>query len=100
MQKKECVYHGLNPVILTLTCWVCGTNPSTLVRKASGLTTLVSRDLQELSINPSEAGQGLTHGLQTKTFVYVTEISISLPNNKRQHRTLHFPKDVLPYALC
>ena len=27
-------------------------------------------------------------------------ISILLPNNQRQHRTLHFPKDVLPYALC
>ena len=85
---------------------MCGTNPSTLERKASGLTTLVSRALNdqglsiELAINPSEAGQGLTHGLQTKTCVYVTEISISLPNNKRQHRTLHFPKDVLPYALC
>ena len=28
------------------------------------------------------------------------EISILLPNNQRQHLTLHFPKDVLPYALC
>ena len=23
-----------------------------------------------------------------------------LPNNRRQHRTLHIQKDVLPYALC
>ena len=23
-----------------------------------------------------------------------------LPNNQRQRRTLHFQKDVLPYALC
>jgi len=23
-----------------------------------------------------------------------------LPNNQRQHRTLHIQKDVLPYALC
>jgi hypothetical protein len=28
------------------------------------------------------------------------EIGISLPNNQRQHRTLHIQKDVLPYALC
>ena len=27
------------------------------------------------------------------------EISILLPNNQRQHRTLHDQKDVLPYAL-
>jgi len=28
------------------------------------------------------------------------EIGILLPNNQRQHRTLHLQKDVLPYALC
>jgi len=28
------------------------------------------------------------------------EIGILLPNNQRQHRTLHTQKDVLPYALC
>ena len=28
------------------------------------------------------------------------EIGISLPNNQRQHRTLHIQKDVLPCALC
>ena len=28
------------------------------------------------------------------------EIDIILPNNQRQHRTLHIQKDVLPYALC
>ena len=27
------------------------------------------------------------------------EIGILLPNNQRQHRTLHIQKDVLPYAL-
>jgi len=27
-------------------------------------------------------------------------IVILLPNNQRQHRTLHTQKDVLPYALC
>ena len=27
-------------------------------------------------------------------------IGISLPNNQRQHRTLHIQEDVLPYALC
>jgi len=30
----------------------------------------------------------------------VREIGILLPNNQRQHRTLHIQKDVLPYALC
>ena len=28
------------------------------------------------------------------------EIDILLPNNQRQHRTLHIQKDELPYALC
>ena len=28
------------------------------------------------------------------------EIGILLPNNQRQHRTLHIQKDVLSYALC
>jgi len=28
------------------------------------------------------------------------KIGILLPNNQRQHRTLHIQKDVLPYALC
>jgi len=28
------------------------------------------------------------------------EIGSLLPNNQRQHRTLHVQKDVLPYALC
>ena len=28
------------------------------------------------------------------------EIGILLPNNQRQHCTLHTQKDVLPYALC
>jgi len=28
------------------------------------------------------------------------EIVIALPNNQRQHRTLHIQKDVPPYALC
>ena len=28
------------------------------------------------------------------------DIGMLLPNNQRQHRTLHIQKDVLPYALC
>ena len=28
------------------------------------------------------------------------EVGIILPNNQRQHRTLHIQKDELPYALC
>ena len=28
------------------------------------------------------------------------EIDFSLPDNQRQHRTLHIQKHVLPYALC
>jgi hypothetical protein len=28
------------------------------------------------------------------------KIGILLPNNQRQHRTLHIQEDVLPYALC
>jgi len=27
------------------------------------------------------------------------KIGVLLPNNQRQHRTLHIQKDVLPYAL-
>ena len=29
-----------------------------------------------------------------------SEIGVLLPDNQRQHRTLHIQKDVLPYALC
>ena len=28
------------------------------------------------------------------------EVGMLLPNNQRQHRTLHFQKVVLPYAVC
>ena len=28
------------------------------------------------------------------------EIGVVLPNNQRQHRTLHMQKDVLPYTSC
>jgi len=28
------------------------------------------------------------------------EIGILLPNNQRQHRTLHIQKDVLPLRIC
>ena len=31
---------------------------------------------------------------------WVGEIGVSLPNNQRQHSTLHIEKDVLPHALC
>jgi hypothetical protein len=30
----------------------------------------------------------------------VKEIGIFLPNNQRQHRTLHIQMNVLPYAMC
>jgi hypothetical protein len=29
-----------------------------------------------------------------------SEIRISLPNNQRQHRTLHIQEDAPPYELC
>jgi len=29
-----------------------------------------------------------------------TETGISFPNNQRQHRTSHAPKDVLPLRIC
>jgi len=31
---------------------------------------------------------------------FLREIDILLPNDQRQHRTLHIQKDVLPDALC
>jgi len=31
---------------------------------------------------------------------WIRENGIVLPNNQRQHRTLHIQKDVLPYAVC
>ena len=34
------------------------------------------------------------------TRVIQGKMGILLPNNQRQHRTLHVQKDVLPYALC
>jgi len=38
---------------------------------------------------------GYVAGLQVST-----EVGILLPNNQRQHRSLHIQKDVLTYALC
>jgi len=32
--------------------------------------------------------------------MYVMETGILLPNNQRQHRTSHAPKDVLPLRTC
>ena len=37
------------------------------------------------------------HGDQPGEF---REIGVFLPENPRQHRTLHIQKNVLPYALC
>ena len=31
---------------------------------------------------------------------FQSKIGILLPNNQRQHRTLHIQEDVRPYALC
>jgi len=42
------------------------------------------RAVVSLAVNPERSG----------------EIGILLPNNQRQHRTLHIQKDVLPSALC
>jgi len=53
----------------------------------------------------SEQGQaGRGRGRQGGRVAFLApalpEIGILLPNNQRQHRTLHIQKDVLPYALC
>ena len=37
-------------------------------------------------------------GQQVDAVTWTREIGILLPNNQRQHRTSHVPKDVLPYA--
>ena len=33
-------------------------------------------------------------------FLLSRDIGMLVPNNQRQHRTLHIQKDELPYALC
>ena len=38
--------------------------------------------------------------MDCETLSCTEEIGVLLPNNQRQHRTLHIHKDVLPYALC
>jgi len=43
-----------------------------------------------------DGGGGTRHDAQLPD----REIGISLPENQRQHRTLHIQDDVLPYALC
>ena len=41
--------------------------------------------------------RGVSDG-QSRDYRVAREMSISLPNNQRQHRTLHIQKDVLPYG--
>ena len=45
------------------------------------------------------SARALTPRPRLRLGVNVLEIGILLPNNKRQHRTLHTQKDVLPYAV-
>jgi len=40
------------------------------------------------------------HAVSVLVRAQCREIGILLPNNQRQHRTLHIQEDVLPYALC
>ena len=51
---------------------------------------------------PTAAHQLLCSDVRSRLFeqVHLREIGILLPNNQRQHRTLHIQKDVLPFALC
>ena len=58
---------------------------------------------RELRLQPSSTAP--THSLFVSTLVLASvhhalfaEIGILLPNNQRQHRTLHIQKDVLPYT--
>ena len=53
-------------------------------------------------VTPPTAPDGEMPGclFSKKRFISCEEIGILLPNNQRQHRTLHTQKDVLPYALC
>ena len=44
--------------------------------------------------------RGAMLALQRLADEFQREICVLLPNNQRQHRTLHIQKKVLPYALC
>ena len=47
---------------------------------------------QTSTLNPTPGGM--------LAATWIRENGIVLPNNQRQHRTLHIQKDVLPYAVC
>jgi len=47
-----------------------------------------------------EEGQSVQEAGLSRNSCSNEEIGTLLPNNQRQHRTLHIQKDVLPFALC
>jgi len=85
------VYYTNEPSLQALILDSVNTSPATkalscnLARGCAG--QLVRRLAPRRDASPSEEP-----GLR--------EIGMSLPNNQRQHRTVHIQKDVLTYALC
>jgi len=53
-----------------------------------------------LTAGAAEALETAAELLLGLTTCPLKEIGILLPNNQRQHRTLHIQKGMLPYALC
>ena len=60
------------------------------------------RDIPILQMRRASRGRqfGQAHPSLKLTDLYREDIGILLPNNQRQHRTLHIQKDVLPDTLC
>ena len=63
---------------------------------------LRSRSPKPFKVFPlhSAAGRVLDFTYLERHVLGRRQIGILLPNNQRQHCTLHIQKDVLPYALC
>jgi len=64
-----------------------------------GLVKIIRPDVNSLdfSANPSKSG---VETISQPESSRAREIGVLLPNNQRQHRTLHIQKGVLPHALC
>ena len=65
---------------------------NTIPPQGIGAVSLISEERLQF---PTRLVWGIVLMMNTRP----DEIGTLLPNNQRQHRTLHIQKDVLPYAL-
>ena len=72
-------------------------SPAPVTRTSGSSFKSKKEGLTPPSHSPNEQERGSDAGVVDQRG---KEIGILLPNNQRQHRTLHTQKDALPYALC